>query len=190
MDETEIRDLFSSKELYPVSNDIVTKYITTPRRISVKKLIQQVELIPVKDYIVNDDDTFSFTLLAYKYCIYNYRPKFTKLFIDTEESIKYELVDNITMLEDTLKNVQKNHIDYTVNKLETTDVNVETDLHIDTYGDIKNNIDKIVLQLTVLPKVFEQVNKLSDVDAKIDKLLCINLEQINTHTKKINSINI
>lgn len=213
MTEDDIRYLFESTDKYPVSHETIAKYITAPKKISVKKLIEQNELNAVKDYIVSMNDEYSFTLNAFKYCIINHKCKFVKLFLAVEETIINERIavhiTRISQLEQQILTLNNGNSvdkqDVSTNTDTTAEINtavnvVSSDVSAMS-GDLQKKINnitatlcKISTQLESLSDIEEQVNKISElsiISSKLDKFINVDIvKQLDTHSRKINSINI
>lgn len=198
MNEDDIRYLFDSQEKYAVSHDFIVKYIATPKKLSVKKMIEQNELIAVKDYIVTISDEYTFTLNAFKYCIINYKLKCVKLFLTVEEDVYNKRIkeyqDTIEVLKKQNNIVDKKDVSSCTStevntniKTEVNQVNEELLRKVNSIMAIMYNVSS---QLELLPNMKEQVSKISELEnitLRLDKFL--NLDLL-TNSKKINSINI
>lgn len=191
MTEDDIRYLFDSTETYPVSHEFIAKYITAPKKISVKKMIEQNDLNPITDYVVNINDEYRFTIDAFKYCIINYKLKFLKLFLNVENTISKERISNYQNKIDILESNQGEKNDIIVREIINNDIpsviNTETNVINEEISNkienIFNILENINLQLNLLPEFGKQINNIS---SKLDHLLNIDIN----YSKKINSINI
>lgn len=206
MTEDVIRYLFDSTEKYAVSHEIVAEFITAPKKISVKKMIEQNELVAVKDYIVNVNDEYRFTLNAFKYCVINYKLKWVKLFLNVEDDIYNK---KIKEYQDTIESLKKQNnvvdkkdtsvntnIGESVNVVSSvsTEVNTISEDLLKRINSINTILQNISIQLESLPDIEEQVNKISElgnISSKLDRLLHLDvLKNVDNYSKKINSINI
>jgi len=213
MTEDDIRSLFDSNEKYSISHDLIAKYITSPKKISVKKMIEQNELTAVKDYIVSISDEYSFTLNAFKYCIVNYKLKFAKLFLSVEDDINnkrnkdyqdtIESLKNLITSNEESKDNQESQDNQESKESQSNSHSVDEDIlrkinninaivyHISTKMEliIKEQIDKLLeLETKMETKLETKLNVISD---KIDNLPISNIiKQLDDYSKKNNSVNI
>ncbi len=195
MTEDDIKYLLASKDDYPVSHNMIIEYITAPKKISITKVIEQNNLLPIEDYIVDANDHYNLKLDTFKYCIMNYKLKFSKLFISMESDYNKQ---KIKKLEEEL---------YDIKSKMTTEIAINTDFDtqvikesiIPVNDDINKRFDNIETKIEStyfnIEKYIRKNNELKNVSTKIDKILEIlsnsNLiEHLDTYSKKINTINI
>lgn len=110
---TDFKNIFESLELYPVSHDIVVKYITSPKKITFKKIIEQNDLIATTDYVSDVNNMYSLTLNAFRNCLIYYKIKDLSVFLDVEKSrtdiIINQYLDRIKNLEQSVEDLNKLH---------------------------------------------------------------------------------
>lgn len=189
MNESDIRYIFDSKELYPVSNDFVAEFITAPKKISVKKMIEQNNLIEITDYIVNANGYYNFTLNAFKFCVINYRLKFVKLFLDVEKTIINEIMnsykDEISKLNNIISEYNKEK-----NNVVSVDTNTITPIIIDKSA----NTDTLIINQTfnqstdiVLDKISNIEKNINTISDKLDTFIKSDiLNKLDSYSKKVN----
>ena len=192
MTSNEFTHLFNLRDPFPIQQSLVTKYITTPKKLSIIKMIEQNALIPDVDYSITND-IYTFSINAFKQCAINHKSKCLKEFFNAENNYNINkigsLENEIKMLTDSNDNLEvtieeltdeltreKNNIHLT----ECTDVETNTELLYDTkrVDAIYSQLQEMKLQITILSSRLDKILN-NDILAKLD-----------SHAKKINTINI
>ena len=131
MSETDFKYLFCSDNKYPVSRNDFVMHIALPKKLPIKKIIDQNELIPNIDFSTDQsgEEIYHFTITAFKKCIINYKVKCIKPFLEAEE-----LHWNNTI----------NNLNNTINNLNNTIVELQKDTHQNTTDIVEEERKDIV----------------------------------------------
>ena len=206
MSETDFKYLFCSDNKYPVSRNDFVMHIALPKKLPIKKIIDQNELIPNIDFSTDQsgEEIYHFTITAFKKCIINYKVKCIKPFLEAEELHWNNTINN---LNNTIVELQKDTHQNTTDIVEEERKDIVEEERRDNIAeeekvenksteliiDIQNKINSIMVQLNSLINIEQQLNNIllsskinTKLDTKLDNLLSINKE----HLKKYNFINI
>lgn len=194
--EDDFKYILESSLEYPVSHETIAKYITGPKKISVKKVIEQNNLVETTDFKVTTSDEYSFTLIAFKTCIANYKCKFIKTFFTIEDNYYKSRVSNPEKKDaETSVNIsdEVNAAVSVVNSV-SNEVNEISEELLDKINNIELIINKISSELNTLPSINNEIKKLSElgnISKKLDKIIDIDISKyLESHSKKIKTINI
>ena len=132
------------------------------KKTSIKKIIEQNELIENMDYDVN----YNFSKIALKQCICTYKLKFCKLFFTMEESFFYSIKNN------TIELPQK----------------IENNMIEDMFNEIKSIIKCNMSMSTVLNKLDSYSNDMSAYNAILNKLDSNTTELLSNSITTLNKI--
>lgn len=190
MDEHDIRYMFdvSNDTKYSVCHDFIVKYIASPKKISIKKITEQNNLIVDEDYIVNLNNEYTFTLNAFKICIINYKMKFVRQFIDIENNIVSNRIktyyDKINELNIQIKKMEDitndDSIISTSNSDKYNECNINTSSNIITTSIDNNQVVPMLKDISLdISKLNEKIDLFMNKVNKIEKQSDINSKKIN-----------